>query len=87
MKKFLIIVLWIFAVIAITLWLKPDLREQFIEFLDQAGVVEKKRIFYVYKWRETNGAWQYTQTLPPEGIEYEVVEARTDVNILPRNPR
>lgn len=85
-KKFLTVALWIFGIAAITLWLSPDLREQSIELLDQVGIVKKKKVFYVYKWRGTNGAWQYSQALPPKGIDYEVVEARTDINVLPRIP-
>ncbi len=87
MRLFIIVTLWIFGGAAITLWWSSDLREQSIDLLDQAGIYKQKKVFYVYKWRAANGSWQYTQTLPPEGVDYEVVEARTDVNVLPRNPR
>lgn len=36
-----------------------------------------------YKWRDSHGNWQITGAPPPEGIPYETVTVRSDVNIVP----
>jgi hypothetical protein len=37
----------------------------------------------MYKWQNNQGVWQYTQKPPPEGVPFEEIEARSDVNVLP----
>ncbi len=36
-----------------------------------------------YKWRDAQGNWQLTDSPPPQGTPYEVVEAHGDANIIP----
>jgi hypothetical protein len=41
----------------------------------------------IYKWRNARGEWQLTDRVPPEGIAYEILEHRSDENILPVPPQ
>lgn len=36
----------------------------------------------MYKWQGKDGGWHFTNT-PPDGVAYETVEVRTDVNVIP----
>lgn len=40
----------------------------------------------LYKWRNSAGEWQITDTPPPEGIDYQRLEYRGDENVLPVPP-
>lgn len=37
----------------------------------------------LYKWQGENGNWHVGDT-PPEGVPYEAMEVRQDVNVIPR---
>ena len=39
-----------------------------------------------YKWRDAKGNWQLSGDPPPEGTAYEVLETRSDDNIVPALP-
>ena len=41
----------------------------------------------VYKWKDSEGSWQITDRPPADGIEYQVLEYRSDTNIMPLVPR
>ena len=41
----------------------------------------------LYRWRDAQGAWQVTDTLPPPGTAYETLDYRDDVNVLPVPPQ
>lgn len=81
MKNFLKYVLMVGIVIALVLWWSPDLRRQAKSLLRDTGVSSKSTT--LYKWRNAQGVWQYTQNPPAEGVAYEKVETRSDVNVLP----
>ena len=68
-------------VAALVLWWSPELRNDANDLLRDTGI--KPTSVTVFKWQDKQGVWQYTQTLPPEGIAYEEVEARSDVNVMP----
>ena len=40
----------------------------------------------LYQWRDAQGNWQFTDTPPPAGIEYQRREYRDDMNVLPVPP-
>ena len=71
------------------IWFNPDYRKQFGEQFEElpaaAGITKKTT--RVYKWRNTDGEWQITDHLPPEGVEYERLDYREDVNVLPVPPQ
>ena len=81
MKKLLTWLIMAGIVVALVLWWSPELRHQADQLLKGAGV--KSTSATLYKWRNKQGVWQYTQEPPPEGTPYEKVEARSDVNVLP----
>ena len=80
MKNILMIFILI-CIVTVAVWLIPDLRNQANRLLKETGL--KWPSATMYKWRNQDGVMQYTQTLPPEGVPYEEVEARSDVNVLP----
>lgn len=71
------------------IWFNPDYRKQFGEQFEElpaaAGITKKTT--RVYKWRNAGGEWQITDHLPPEGVEYERLDYREDVNVLPVPPQ
>ena len=81
MKNFLLFVLMLCIVTALVLWWSPELRKKAENLLRDTGL--KSTSVILYKWQDKQGVWQYTQDLPPEGVPYKEVEARSDVNVLP----
>ena len=81
MKNFLLFVLMLSIVTALVLWWSPELRKKAENLLRDTGL--KSTSVILYKWQDKQGVWQYTQDLPPEGVPYKEVEARSDVNVLP----
>jgi len=81
MKNVLLLLLMLGIVAALVLWWSPDLRKDANDLLRDTGL--KSTSATLYKWQDNQGVWQYTQDLPPEGVPYEEVEARSDVNVLP----
>jgi len=81
MKQFMLFLTMLAIVAALVLWWSPELRHQADQLLRDTGLKSTSAI--LYKWRNRQGVWQYTQDPPPEGVAYEKVEARSDVNVLP----
>lgn len=77
----MVVLLMIGIVVALVLWWSPDLRKQAAGLLRDTGL--KSASVTLYKWQDSQGVWQYTQDPPPEGVAYEKIEARSDVNVLP----
>jgi hypothetical protein len=69
----------------IFLYLNPDYRSRFLS--STSGLVSPVSTGRFYKWRNDRGEWQLTDTLPPEGVSFEILEHRSDENVLPRPPR
>ena len=81
MKNVLLLLLMLGIVATLILWWSPDLRKDANDLLRDTGL--KSSSATLYKWRDKQGGWQYTQELPPQGVPYEAVEVRSDVNVLP----
>ena len=67
------------------LYLNPEHRSRLVT--STTNVVTPVSTSRVYKWRNDRGEWQLTDRLPPDGIAYEVLEHRSDENVLPRPPQ
>ena len=87
MRLFLLLIVLLLTV-GIVLYLKPGYRDRIQDLSSDIGMprVTPKKTARLYKWRDARGNWQITDQLPPEGIEYEKLEYREDVNVLPRPP-
>ena len=81
MKNFVLFLLMLCIVAALVLWWSPELRHKANDLLRDTGL--KSVSVILYKWQNKQGVWQYTQDPPPDGVPYEKVEARADVNVLP----
>ena len=53
------------------------------QLLDGTALEPAATVTTAFKWRDTKGNWQLTQEPPPEGTSYEVLEARSNDNIVP----
>ena len=82
MKTLLLILVSLLIAAAAALYLNPELRHEAESLLQSSGIKNNPSTTF-YKWRNADGILQYTQTPPAEGIAFEPVEARSDVNILP----
>jgi hypothetical protein len=67
------------------LYLNPEYRSGLVTSI--SSIVTPVSTSRVYKWRNDRGEWQLTDSLPPEGIAYEILEHRSDENVLPRPPQ
>jgi len=81
LKNALLFAALLCTIAALVLWWSPELRRDAGKILRNSGI--KTNSVTLYKWQDKNGVWQYTQALPPQGVPYEEVEARSDVNVLP----
>jgi len=81
MKNFLLVLFMFCIVAALVLWWSPELRKDAENLLRDTGL--KSTSVTLYKWQDKQGVWHYTQDPPPEGVDFEEVEARSDVNVLP----
>lgn len=70
------------------LYFKPEYRQRLQELSSDVGLsdVVPKQTTRLYKWRDSGGRWQVTDHPPPRGTNYEMLEYREDVNVLPRPP-
>ena len=81
MKNLLLALLFATAVAALVLWMSPELRRDAGGVLRGFGVGTTTTT--AYQWRDRTGVLHYTQTPPPHGVPYRVVEVRSDTNVLP----
>ena len=81
MKKLILILLSLAIAFTAFLYLNPELRHEVEGLLQSSGLKDASTT--VYKWHNADGVLQYTQTPPPEGVPFEAVEARSDVNVMP----
>jgi hypothetical protein len=69
---------------AIYLYFSPETGRQLREQLPRPDFTHKTD--HLYKWRNEQGEWQITDTPPADGVEYEQLNYRDDVNVLPVPP-
>jgi len=81
--------IWILLAVAliggIYLYQTPAVRSWIEDLSSEAGL--SKKTTRVYKWQNDRGEWQITDQLPAEGIAYETLDYREDVNVLPLPPQ
>jgi hypothetical protein len=87
MRMFLLLLV-LLLVTGIVLYLRPDYRDRIQYLSSDLGLtrITPKKTEHLFKWRDASGNWQITDQLPPEGVDYEKLEYREDVNVLPRPP-
>lgn len=64
-------------------FIDPDLGR---EVLRGTPMAPSPAVTTAYKWRDAQGNWQLTDQPPAPGIEYEILEAHHDANIMPTRP-
>ena len=87
MRLFLLLIL-LLLVAGLVLYLRPEYRDRIQDLSSDIGLsrITPEKTAHLFKWRDTSGNWQITDQLPPEGVDYEKLEYREDVNVLPRPP-
>jgi hypothetical protein len=88
MRPFLLLIV-LSLVAGLVVYLKPEYRNRFQDLSSDIGLsrIAPKKTARLFKWRDARGDWQITDQLPPNGIAYEMIEYREDVNVLPRPPK
>ncbi|MBM2830182.1 MAG: hypothetical protein HW411_972 [Gammaproteobacteria bacterium] len=81
--KFVFIVLAILAALGAYLYLHPDVWQGWVK---NTPLAPAPTTTHIYKWQDANGAWQITDTPPATGIKYELLEYRSDTNVMPALP-
>jgi len=82
--RFVWLLIFLLFAAGVYIYLNPGLKSQ---LLNQTSGLGKSSTVQAYKWRNMRGEWQITDTLPPEGVAYELLEHRSDENILPVPPQ
>ncbi len=80
--------LWVLLAVALAaaawLYFDPEAGRQFREELPRPEFT--RNTDRLYKWRNEQGEWQYTDTPPDPPVAYETLDYRDDVNVLPVPP-
>jgi len=82
--RFFWLLLVLLLAAGIYIYLDPELKSQ---LLNRASGLSQSGTVQAYKWRNPRGEWQITDTPPPEGVAYELLEHHSDENILPVPPQ
>ena len=78
--KILVLILLIAASVGGYLYLHPEI----VRPLLQGTILEPPPVeTKLYKWRDASGQWQVSDTPPSAGIKYEILQYRSDVNVVP----
>jgi len=67
----------------------PNLPDLTNSLSDKFTSIKKKTTAddtYLYKWRDANGVIHYTSEKPAEGIDYDSIKLKNDVNVIPAVP-
>lgn len=82
--RFIWLLVFLLLAAGVYIYLDPELKSQ---LLNRTSSLGQSSTTTAYKWRNERGEWQITDTLPPEGVEYDRLEHRSDENILPVPPQ
>jgi len=84
MIKVILFILCLLAVLAGYLYLHPDVWQKWVKGtpLEPAPTTTN-----LYKWQDENGQWQVSDTKPASGTEYEILQYKSDTNVMPLVPR
>lgn len=81
-KKVAILVL-VVAAIGGYLYHDPSLVEP---YLRGTPLELPARVTTIYRWRDSQGNLEHSNTPPPAGVEYETLQVSTDTNVIPLSP-
>ena len=82
--RLLLALLMLLVGVGVYLYFNPESATQLKESLPQPEFTKKTD--HIFKWRNTQGEWQLTDTPPPAGVEYERSDYHEDLNVLPVPP-
>jgi hypothetical protein len=82
--RFIWLLIFLLLAAGVYLYLNPEMKSQLLNSTSDLG---KPATVHAYQWRNAQGEWQITDTLPPAGVEYEHLQHRADENVLPHPPR
>jgi hypothetical protein len=87
MRLFLLLVV-LLLVASLVMYLKPEYRDRIQSLSSSIGLsdITPKKTARLFKWRDARGNWHITDQPPPEGVDFEKLEYREDLNVLPRPP-
>ena len=60
--------------------------EELPQWAADTEVGQKLQTTQVYKWQDSDGAWNVSDQPPPDGVDFEVQAYSRDENVLPLPP-
>jgi len=81
MKKIFWLLFIIVAAVAVTAYLDPDVKNWILKSTGQMQTKSK-----VYKWKDSQGNWQISNSPPATGTPYTEQEYLHNTNIVPPLP-
>ena len=81
--KTILFVLVILAVAGVYLYMNPEIWNKWVKGTPLAPA---PAVTQMYKWRDASGQWQISDRPPDAGIKYEVLQFRSDTNVVPSFP-
>ena len=82
MKKLLIILAAILTAVIWYIYHDPELSYEVKKEVKQL-IPQQEKTTTVYKWRDTSGNWQITDSPPPAGISFKTLEYQSNTNVMP----
>lgn len=81
--KAILVVFVIVAIAGAYLYFNPEIWKKWVKGtpLEPAPTVTQ-----MYKWQDANGQWQVSDRPPDAGIQYEVLQYRSNENVVPSLP-
>jgi len=84
--KVLKAIIWVLVILAIAgayLYLNP---EKWKKWVKGTPLEPPPAVTQMYKWKDANGQWQVSDRPPDAGTKYEMLQYRSDENIVPSLP-
>ena len=81
--KTLVLIIFIAAAAGGYLYLHPELMRPLLQGTPLEPPPAETKL---YKWRDASGKWQVSDIPPGAGIKYEILQYRSDVNVIPALP-
>jgi len=82
--KVLLVIFLIIAATTVYLYLNPSIWQTWVK---GTPLEPEPAVTTLYKWQDSTGEWQISDTPPAGGIDYEIMKFRSDTNVMPLVPR
>lgn len=81
--KAVLVVLVIVAIAGAYLYMNPEIWKKWVK---GTPLEPPPTVTQMYKWQDASGQWQVSDRPPDAGIQYEVLQYRSNENVVPSLP-